>query len=350
LGDTAPPVVKQDLPVVHYVIAAITDGTMNNGREASGTINIYNRETLELSAQIPLSDMAGPFDPGTAVVSPDGETLYIAVKRARSGIAVIDIPSATLKSVIPIDANSTSLVWAEGSGGVSRLLANGLERGIFVIDPEQNAVVATVPCPGAAGALAYNPYNRSTYAYEYGRAELCSITPEFTAGRAVALPSTPRSGNLVVLDNGDRGVLVAGDARIMVDLRESGVRYFLLSLDRDLIMSNTTSPDRRSIYFLPNARMPATRHELSFESTGTPQLTRVATGTFAAPTATDGLYAYVASLSTTCVTTDGPSPCADGFQVVDPYTLQLRPHNHTLALNKHLVALAAGSYVAADEP
>src|SRR4029079_9891058 len=105
--------------VVRYIAAAATALQINNGREVTGAVYIYDRDSLSLIAQVPISDLAGAYNPGTAIVSPDGRTLYVAVKRARNAIAVVDVPSATLKTMIPIPAESSSIVWAHGAGDVS---------------------------------------------------------------------------------------------------------------------------------------------------------------------------------------------------------------------------------------
>jgi hypothetical protein len=272
----------------------------------------------------------------------------VAVKRQQNAIAVIDIPSATLSTQIPLSAEISSMVWATGSGGVSRILADAFEQGVFVINPSANNFIGTVPCPGIAGALTFNPFNQTTYAYEFGRAELCTITPDFTAGSPLSLPKVPPNGVLVVLDNGEQGTIVAGDPTLVIDLRSAGVQTYQQAALGSVIVIGVPSPDRRSVYLESGGGSGRTgmvqRYVLSFGPDGSPQFTQQAAGPSGVLATVDDRFLYTASIVGTCSTGEGPIPCWQGFQVLDAYTLEPRMVNNTFVMGQQVVALATGSY------
>jgi uncharacterized protein (TIGR03437 family) len=330
-------------PVVRYVAVAATSRSIDTlGGGVPGALYIYDRDTLALLGQVPVSDLSGPYNPSTAITSPDGGTIYVAVKGPSNELVVVDAPSAAEKARIPLPREVSSLTWATGAGGVQRILANAFELGVVAIDPSKNAVVDTLPCPGSARSLLYDPANLTTYVSEYGRAELCTITPSFTAGSPIALPAMPPNGVPVLLDNGEQGVIVAGDPSVVLDLRNSGIRIYQSHPFSNYLMIGAASPDRRSVYFY--AWSGGARYGLTFAADGTPRFAQEATGQLGSLTAVDDRFLYTASITGSCTSPESIFSCPTGVMILDPETLQPRPGANTIALDQQVVAIVAGSY------
>jgi YVTN family beta-propeller protein len=107
----------------------------------------------ELASMSFTSTVTVGLTPPHVVIAPSGTTAYATLQTGK-GLAVVDVPTNTLTTTIPLASDGFNLAVAPDGLRVYVTTADGT---LYVVDPATNGIVTTLSVGEAANGLAFNP-------------------------------------------------------------------------------------------------------------------------------------------------------------------------------------------------
>jgi YVTN family beta-propeller protein len=200
--------------------------------------------------------------PPHVVFAPSGVTAYATLQTGR-GLAVVDVPTNTLTTTIPLASDGFNL--AVGPDGL-RVYVTTADGTLYVVDPASNGIVTTLPVGEAANGLALSPDGTVLYVSSRDAGTVVAVdrgtnavTRTYSIGGAPQRLAVAPDGNVLYVANEAHGLDIVDVVSGIATQLSFGTAGYGLGITPDGAQLYVLLPDAGEVRILERATLAPVR-------------------------------------------------------------------------------------------